>query len=79
MKQCGHEIPLAKGTCAIYLLSHTVWVPKFADGQQGNVDGMWLPVALDAIATVRFSGRYTLTGVDTLLAGIGRRPQSEPS
>jgi hypothetical protein len=33
--------------------------------QLGNVNGMWLPVALDAIATVRFSGRYTLTGVYT--------------
>ncbi len=30
--------------------------------QFGDVNGMWLPVSLDAIATIRFSGRYTLAG-----------------
>jgi hypothetical protein len=31
--------------------------------QFGDVNGMWLPISLDAIATVHFSGRYTLTGL----------------
>lgn len=48
--------------------SPSIWVKDIhMTLQQGEVDGMWLPVALDAIATVRFSGRYTLTGVDTEL------------
>ena len=48
--------------------SPSVWVKDIhMTLLQGNVDGMWLPVALDAIATVRFSGRYTLSGVDTVL------------
>jgi hypothetical protein len=48
--------------------SPSIWIKDIhMTLQQGNVDGMWLPVALDAIATVRFSGRYTLTGVDTVL------------
>lgn len=33
--------------------------------QFSDVNGMWLPISLDAIATVRFSGRYTLTGIYT--------------
>ncbi|HLG94708.1 MAG TPA: hypothetical protein VKX49_00200 [Bryobacteraceae bacterium] len=31
--------------------------------QYADVNGMWMPVSLDAIATVRILGRYTLTGV----------------
>jgi hypothetical protein len=48
--------------------SPSIWIKDIhMTLQQGDVNGMWLPVALDAIATVRFSGRYTLTGVDTVL------------
>jgi hypothetical protein len=45
--------------------------------QLGKLDGMWLPVALDAIATVRFSGRYTLTGVYSGLPG-STTPMTSP-
>jgi hypothetical protein len=46
--------------------SPSIWIKDIhMTVQSGNVNGMWLPVALDAIATVRLSGRYTLTGVDT--------------
>jgi len=46
--------------------SPSIWVKDIHITLQfGDVNGMWVPVALDAIATVRFSGRYTLTGVNT--------------
>ena len=46
--------------------SPSIWIKDIQMTVQfGDVNGMWLPVVLDAIATVRFSGRYTLTGVDT--------------
>jgi hypothetical protein len=46
--------------------SPSIWIKDIhMTVQLGNVNGMWLPIALDAIATVRFAGRYTLTGVDT--------------
>lgn len=32
--------------------------------QFGAINGMWIPVSVDAIATVRFSGIYTLSGCD---------------
>jgi len=32
--------------------------------QFAAVNGMWIPVSVDAIATVRFLGLYTLTGLD---------------
>ncbi len=32
--------------------------------QFAAVNGMWIPVFMDAIATVRFLGIYTLTGRD---------------
>jgi hypothetical protein len=48
--------------------SPSIWIKDIhVTVQSANVNGMWLPIALDAIATVRFSGRYTLTGVDTKL------------
>jgi hypothetical protein len=46
--------------------SPSIWIKDIhMTLQLGDVNGMWLPVALDAIATVRFSGRYTLSGVYT--------------
>ncbi|MGA8087158.1 MAG: hypothetical protein WCA10_07620 [Terracidiphilus sp.] len=33
--------------------------------QFGQLGGMWVPVAFDSIATVRFLGEYTLAGVNT--------------
>ena len=30
--------------------------------QFGEVSGMWIPISFDAIATVRFLGRYTIAG-----------------
>lgn len=30
--------------------------------QFGEVESMWMPISVDAIATVRFSGRYTIAG-----------------
>ena len=32
--------------------------------QFAAVDGMWIPVSVDAIATVRFLGIYSLSGLD---------------
>ena len=38
--------------------------------QFGQLNGMWVPVAFDAIATIRFLGEYTLAGLNI--------PSSEP-
>lgn len=32
--------------------------------QFAQVSGMWIPVSVDAIATVRFLGQYTISGFD---------------
>jgi len=43
--------------------SPSIWIKDIHMTLQfGDVNGMWLPVSLDAIATIRFSGRYTLAG-----------------
>jgi hypothetical protein len=34
------------------------------------VNGMWMPVSFDAIATVRFLGQYTLTGLNLSAADL---------
>ena len=58
--------------------SPSIWIKDIhMTLQSGNVDGMWLPIALDAIATVRFSGRYTLTGADTKLPSV-TAPMTSP-
>lgn len=38
--------------------------------QFATVNGMWIPVSVDAIATIRFLGIYTLTGRDLALPGV---------
>lgn len=43
--------------------SPSIWIKDIhLTLQFGDVNGMWLPVSLDAIATIRFAGRYTLAG-----------------
>jgi hypothetical protein len=32
--------------------------------QFADVNGMWIPVSVDAIATIRFLGIYSLSGLD---------------
>jgi hypothetical protein len=32
--------------------------------QFGQLNGMWVPVAFDAIATIRILGEYTLAGLN---------------
>lgn len=58
----------------------SIWVKDIHMTLQfGDVNGMWVPVALDAIATVRFSGRYTLTGVSTRRSPeTSSQPSSQP-
>ena len=34
------------------------------------LNGMWMPVSFDAIATVRFLGQYTLTGLNANAAEL---------
>jgi len=44
--------------------SPSIWIrDTYLTLQFAEVQGMWLSVSLDAIATVRFLGRYTLTGL----------------
>lgn len=46
----------------------SIWIKNIhVTLQFGDVNGMWLPISFDAIATVRFAGRYSLTG---LYAGL---------
>src|SRR5690349_13770327 len=44
--------------------------------QYAEVNGMWMSVSLDSIATVRLLGRYTLTG---LYVGAQSPPSSAPT
>lgn len=44
--------------------SPSIWIKdSYITLQFAEVDGMWITVSLDAIATVRLLGRYTLTGL----------------
>jgi hypothetical protein len=44
--------------------SPSIWISdSYITVQFADVNGMWLSVSLDAIATVRLMGRYTLTGL----------------
>jgi hypothetical protein len=44
--------------------SPSIWISEsYITVQFAEVNGMWLSVSLDAIATVRLLGRYTLTGL----------------
>jgi hypothetical protein len=44
--------------------SPSIWISdSYLTLQFADVNGMWLSVSLDAIATVRLLGRYTLTGL----------------
>jgi hypothetical protein len=55
--------------------SPSIWIKEsFITLQFAEVNEMWISVSLDAIATVRLLGRYTLTG----LYVEARRPASTP-
>jgi hypothetical protein len=55
--------------------SPSIWISDtYLTLQFADVHGMWLSVSLDAIATVRFLGRYTLTGLY-----IGSRKPGNPA
>jgi hypothetical protein len=42
----------------------SIWIKNsYITLQFGAVNGMWMTVSMDVIATVRFLGRYTLTGL----------------
>jgi hypothetical protein len=44
--------------------SPSIWIKSsYITLQFGAVNGMWMTVSMDVIATVRFLGRYTLTGL----------------
>lgn len=44
--------------------SPSIWIKdSYITLQFAEVNGAWISVSLDAIATIRFFGRYTLTGV----------------
>lgn len=43
----------------------SIWIKNIHITMQfADVRGMWVPISFDAIASVRFVGQYTLTGVD---------------
>lgn len=43
--------------------SPSFWITNIHITMQfGEVESMWIPISVDAIATVRFSGRYTIAG-----------------
>jgi hypothetical protein len=47
------------------LKNPSIWVEDLhITVQFADVNAMWLPAAVDAIATVRFLGIYTLSGLD---------------
>jgi hypothetical protein len=49
------------------LKNPSIWVKDLhITVQFADVNGMWLPVSVDAIATIHFLGIYTLSGLDLL-------------
>lgn len=47
--------------------SPSFWIKDiFITVQFAQLNGMWIPTSFDAVATVRFLGRYTLAGLDIL-------------
>ena len=49
------------------LKNPSIWVEDLhITVQFADVNGMWLPVSVDAIATIHFLGIYTLSGLDLL-------------
>jgi len=47
--------------------SPSFWIKDiYITVQFAQLNGMWIPTSFDAIATVRFLGRYTLAGLDIL-------------
>jgi hypothetical protein len=49
------------------LKNPSIWVENLhITVQYADVNGMWLPVSVDAIATIHFLGIYTLSGLDLL-------------
>jgi len=49
------------------LKNPSIWVEDLhITVQYADVNGMWLPVSVDAIATIHFLGIYTLSGLDLL-------------
>ncbi len=56
------------------LKNPSIWVEDLhVTIQFANVNAMWLPVSVDAIATIHFLGIYTLSGLDLLPAVVASR------
>jgi len=53
------------------LKNPSIWVEDLhITVQFADVNAMWLPVSVDAIATIHFLGTYTLSGLDLLPAVV---------
>ena len=60
------------------LKNPSIWVEDLhITVQFADVNAMWLPVSVDAIATIHFLGVYTLSGLD-LLPGVVASTASNP-
>jgi hypothetical protein len=61
------------------LKNPSIWVEDLhITVQFAAVNAMWIPVSVDAIATIRFLGTYTLSGLDLLphvVASRGPNPR----
>jgi len=56
------------------LKNPSIWVEDLhITVQFADVNGMWLPVSVDAIATIHFLGIYTLSGLDLLPPVVASR------
>ena len=57
----------------------SLWIKNIHITMQfGDVGGMWMPISFDAIASVRFVGQCTLTGVDVEMPTSSIPPQPAP-
>src|SRR5579862_3948150 len=57
----------------------SIWIKNIHITMQfGDVRGMWLPISFDAIASVRFVGQCTLTGIDVEMPTSSIAPQPAP-
>jgi len=59
------------------LKNPSIWVENLhITVQFADVNGMWLPVSVDAIATIHFLGIYTLSGLDVAPSVASSSPPS---
>jgi hypothetical protein len=55
----------------VLIKSPSLWIKDiYINVQFALLNGMWIPVSFDAIATVRFMGQYTLTGLNVGAANL---------